>query len=82
MTLNPIMIAFEALAKMTSDSVIAPIPLRITLILTSFSFIFSKAFLTASSEPLTSAFKTTFISLAPLSILANKSSNDTFLFSF
>ena len=73
------MIAFDALASTTSDSLIAPIPLLITLTDTSFSLIFSKAFLTASSEPRTSAFKTTFISLLPASTDANKSSKETFL---
>ena len=78
-TLNPIIMAFDALAKTTSDSVMAPIPLLITLTETSCSLIFSKAFFTASSEPRTSAFKTTLISLFPASTDANKSSSDTFL---
>ena len=64
-TLKPIIIAFEALAKTTSDSFIAPTLLLITLTLTPSTSIFSKAFLTASLLPLTSAFTKTFISLTP-----------------
>ena len=62
LTQNPKMIAFEACANTTSLSVIVPIPLLITLTLTPATSIFSKAPLTASSEPLTSAFNTTLIS--------------------
>jgi len=76
LTQNPKMMAFEACANTTSLSVIVPIPLLITLTLTPATSIFSRAPLTASSEPLTSAFKITLISWVPESIDANKLSND------
>ena len=74
-TQNPRIKAFEAWARTTSLSVIVPIPLLITLTLTPSTSIFSRAFLTASSEPFTSAFNTTLISFVSESIDANKLSN-------
>ena len=64
-TLNPITIAFEALARTISLSVIAPTPLLITAIFTPSTFIFSSAFFTASSLPFTSVLSTMFISFLP-----------------
>ena len=54
LTLNPIMIALEAVASITSDSLIPPTEVCITLTLTSGWVIFSKASLIASTEPCTS----------------------------
>ena len=62
---------------MISLSVIVPIPLLITFILTPSTLILSKEFLTASSLPLTSAFKTILISLTPSLILENISSKES-----
>ena len=62
-TLKPIIIALDALARTTSLSVIVPTPLLITVTFTPSTFIFSRAFLTASSLPLTSVLSTIFISL-------------------
>ena len=58
-------IALEALAKTISLSVIVPVPLLITFTFIPSNSIFSKAFFSASSLPLTSAFKITFISFIP-----------------
>ena len=64
------------MARTTSLSVIVPVPLLITVVLTPLTSIFSRAFLTASSLPFTSALSIIFISFTPLSILENKSSNE------
>jgi len=63
--LNPIIIASDACAKTISLSVTVPIPLLITLTLIPSTSSFNKEFLTASSLPLTSAFKTILISFSP-----------------
>ena len=63
LTLNPIIIALEAWASLTSLSVIVPTPLLITLTLTPSRLIFSNDFLTASSLPLTSVLRITLTSL-------------------
>ena len=55
---------------------IVPTPLLITFTLTSSTSILERAFLTASSVPLTSVLSITFISFIPDCILLNKSSND------
>ena len=75
--LKPIIKALDAAARTISLSVIAPILLLITLTLMPSTSSLSKEFLTASSLPLTSALRITFISLAPASILPNKSSSET-----
>ena len=64
-TLNPMIIAFDALASTTSLSVIAPTAPRTTFTLTPSTSIFYNAFLTASKLPFTSAFKITLISFTP-----------------
>ena len=61
--------ASDAEASTTSLSVIAPTPPLITLTFTPSTLIFSSAFLTASKEPFTSAFSTTFISFTPSHIV-------------
>ena len=75
--MKPITIASDADARTISLSVIAPTPLLITLTETSSTLTLVKAFLTASSVPLTSVFKTTLISLAPSLILLKISSKET-----
>ena len=75
--LNPMIIAFEALARTISLSLMAPMLLLMMFILTPSTLIFSNEFFTASSLPLTSAFKMTLISLTPSLILENKSSSDS-----
>jgi len=68
-TLNPITIPFEADARRTSDSEIAPIPLCIIDISTSSCGIFSIDFLIASTEPDVSHFNIIFNSFAvPVSL--------------
>ena len=69
--------ALEAEARTISPSEMAPIPLRMILTLTPSTFIFSNEFLTASSLPLTSAFKMILISLVPLEIRLKSSSKLT-----
>ena len=65
LTLKPIIIALDALAKTISLSVIAPTPLLITFSLQPSTFILERVFLTASSLPLTSAFNTMLTSFCP-----------------
>ena len=81
------MIAFDASANTTSLSDMAPIPLLITFIFIPSTSNFNSEFFTASSLPLTSAFKIMLISFSPASFLLNKSFKDIaplglFLFSF
>ena len=56
LTLNPITIALDAVARVISVSVIAPTPPWITLTFTSSVESFSKDCFIASTEPWTSAF--------------------------
>ena len=59
-TLNPMMIALDAEAKITSDSLMAPTPPCTTLIITSSLESFMRLCFTASTDPCTSAFTTRF----------------------
>ena len=78
LTLNPITIAFEAVARVISVSVIAPTAPWITLTLTSSVESFSRDCLIASTEPCTSALTIIANSLTvPSLIWLYKSSNDT-----
>ena len=63
--LKPMMIARDAVARLTSDSEIAPVPVWITRICTSVCLVLScpSECSIAPIEPLTSAFKITFRSL-------------------
>ena len=74
------MIALEAAAREISLSDIAPIPLLITLIFIPSTSNFNKEFFTASSLPLTSAFRIILISFSPCSALLNKSVNEMAVF--
>ena len=79
LTLNPMIIALDADASRTSDSVMAPTPPWITLMATSSLDNFSKDCFTAWTEPWTSAFITMLRSLTfPSDIWANKSSREIF----
>ena len=71
------MIAWDALAKITSDSDIAPTVERITLTRTPSTSIFSNDAFTASAVPCTSAFTIIFKSIIwPSLIWEYKSSTD------
>src|SRR6056297_589325 len=81
LTLNPIIIALDAEANITSFSFIPPTPLCITFTFTSSILNFSKDCFTASIDPLTSALITIFKSLtSPSLICSNKSSKETLPF--
>ena len=86
--MNPITIAFDALASTISLSEIAPTPLLTMDTFTPSTFIFSKAFLTASSDPFTSVLRSILISLNPSDTRLNQSSKliafflNFFFFSF
>ena len=71
--LKPIMIASEASAKITSLSVMLPIPLLITFIFIPSTSSFSNEFFTASSLPLTSAFSIIFINYSTATFQLNRS---------
>ena len=78
LTLNPIIIAFDTFASVTSLSVIAPTFACITLTFTSSFDNFSNDCFTASTDPWTSAFTIIFNCFRfPFSIWLNKSSNVT-----
>ena len=70
--MNPIIIAFDAAARVTSDSFIAPTPPCITLTPTSSLDNFSNDCLTAWTEPWTSAFIITLRSLTWPSFIWSK----------
>jgi len=75
-TLNPTIIASEAVANKTSDSVIAPTPLCKMLTCISSVDNFWKESVSASTEPSTSPFKIMFSSLkSPNAILLPISAN-------
>ena len=83
LTLNPIIIALDTFANVTSVSVIAPTLAWITFTFTWSFDNFSSAVLTASTEPCTSAFTIKFNCFKfPFSIWENKSSKVTAEFKF
>ena len=80
-TLKPMMIALEADASVTSDSLIAPTPPWMTLTTTSSLESFTRLCFTASTEPCTSAFTMIGSSLTfPALICENRSSKESFAF--
>ena len=80
LTLNPITIALDAEASVTSDSLIPPTPEWIIEILTSSVDSFRSDWFKASTEPLTSAFTTMFNSFTSSSeIFSNKLSRLIFV---
>ena len=75
------MIALDALARLTSDSLIAPTPPWMILTTTSSLESFRRLCFTASTEPCTSAFTMMFSSLrSPAWICENRSSRDILAF--
>ena len=77
-TLNPMIIAFDAEARLTSDSLIAPTPPWMILTTTSSFESFSRLCLIASTDPCTSAFTTIPSSFKlPSWICVNRSSRES-----
>ena len=82
-TLKPIIIPLEALAKVTSDSFIAPTAVCIIRTLTPSTSIFINDAASASTEPWTSPLMMTLRSfISPCFICSNKLSNETLLLSW
>ena len=80
-TLKPIMIALDAAARLTSDSLIAPTPPWMTLTTTSSLDSFIRLCFTASTEPCTSALTISGSSFTfPALIWENRSSRESFIF--
>ena len=81
LTLKPMMMALEAEARDTSDSLMAPTPPWITFTITSSLDSFTRLCFTASTEPCTSALTMIGSSLMlPALIWLNKSSSDNLAF--
>ena len=80
-TLNPMMIALDAAASVTSDSLIAPTPPWMIFTTTSSLDSFTRLCLIASTDPCTSALTTIPSSFRlPSWIWLNRSSRDIFVF--
>ena len=80
-TLKPMMMALEAEARVTSDSLMVPTPPWITFTTTSSLESFTRLCFTASTDPCTSAFTMMGSSFTfPALIWENRSSRDNFAF--